>query len=67
MWVALRGLPGSRAAWYAAAGRATFEMPSTGIDNTPAAAGADHMTNRKAVPNANLVGASKVITASAHD
>jgi hypothetical protein len=44
-------------------------MPSTGFDNTPAAtrAGADHMTNRKAVANAKLVGASKVITAAAHD
>jgi hypothetical protein len=44
-------------------------VPSTGIGNTPVARriGADHMSNRKAVAIAKLVGASKVITAPARD
>ena len=53
-----------------AAGRATCGgVPSTAIGNTPVATrtGADHMSNRKAVAVAKLVGASKVITAAAHD
>ena len=52
-----------------AAGRATcggcLQQPLA----TPVATrtGADHMSNRKAVAVAKLVGASKVITAAAHD
>ena len=53
-----------------AAGRATcggcLQLPLT---TRPAATrtGADHMSNRKAVANAKLVGGSKVIAATAHD